>query len=175
MKLRRNRYINEYVAGFFLGLLIIAAYYFSGKGLGSSGGLRDITVTMLNTVAPDYTANNSFTAPRVMGEHAPAHSWFVYLLFGIIFGAIISGTYFARLKLVIGKAPHMANRKRLYLALTGGVLWGVGTQLGGGCTSGLVLSGIAVNSLSGYLGLFTIFGFGYIFAFIFKRLWIKKN
>jgi len=39
----------------------------------------------------------------------------------------------------------------------------------------LVLSGMAVNSLSGYIGLAGIFGFGFIFAFMFKKIWIKTN
>jgi len=69
----------------------------------------------------------------------------------------------------------MMIKRRLLYAVIGGVLWGVGTQLGRGCTSGLVLSGMAVNSLSGYLGLISIFGFGFIFAFIFKSIWIKTN
>jgi len=167
--------MNEYVAGFLMGLLIIAAYYFAGEGLGSSGGFRDVAVGALDTVAPEYTANNSFTAAKVAGEHAPTHTWLVYELLGVILGAILSAAIYGRLKFVIGKAPHITNKKRLYLALIGGILWGIGTQLGRGCTSGLVLSGIAVNSLSGYIGLAAIFGFGFIFAFIFKRIWIKKN
>ena len=175
MNQKKNKYINEYVAGFLMGLLIIAAYYFAGEGLGSSGGFRDVAVGAIDSVSHDYATSNSYVAPHVVGEHAPTHSWLVYELLGVIFGAILSAALFGRLKFVIGKAPHITNKKRLYLALAGGILWGIGTQLGRGCTSGLVLSGMAVNSLSGYIGLAAIFGFGFIFAFIFKRLWIKKN
>ena len=175
MNKKKNKYMNSYVAGFLMGLLIIAAYYFSGEGLGSSGGFRDVAFGAIDTVAPEYAQSNSFVAPHVSGEHAPTHSWLVYELLGVIFGAILSAALYGRLKFVIGKAPHIATKKRLYLALAGGILWGIGTQLGRGCTSGLVLSGMAVDSLSGYIGLAAIFGFGFIFAFIFKRLWIKKN
>ena len=175
MNKTKNKYMNSYVAGFLLGLLIIAAYYFSGEGLGSSGVYRDIAFGALDKIAPEYAKNNSFIAPHVAGGHAPTHTWLVYELLGVILGAIVSGALYGRLKFVVGKAPHITNKKRLYLALIGGVLWGVGTQLGRGCTSGLVLSGMAVNSLSGYIGLAAIFGFGFIFAYIFKRIWIKKN
>jgi len=175
MSTKKNKYMNSYVAGFLLGLLIIAAYYFAGEGLGSSGGYRDVAVGIINEVSPSYAQVNSYTAPHVSGAEAPTHTWLVYELLGVIIGAIISAALFGRLKFTIGKAPHITNKKRIYLALLGGLLWGIGTQLGRGCTSGLVLSGMAVNSLSGYIGLAAIFGFGFIFAFLFKRLWIKKN
>jgi len=175
MSKNKNKYMNSYVAGFLMGLLIIAAYYFSGEGLGSSGGYRDVAIGVIDKVSPEYAQSNAYTAPHVTGDHAPTHTWLVYELLGVIFGAILSAALYGRLKLVVGKAPHMATKKRLYLALIGGVLWGIGTQLGRGCTSGLVLSGMAVDSLSGYIGLVAIFGFGFIFAFMFKRLWIKKN
>ncbi len=166
--------MNSYVAGFLLGLLIIAAYYFSGEGLGSSGGYRDVAIGVINKVSPDYAQSNSFTSIHVANDHSPTHTWLIYELLGVIFGAILSAALYGRLKFVVGKAPHITNKKRLYLAIIGGVLWGIGTQLGRGCTSGLVLSGMAVNSLSGYIGLVAIFGFGFIFAYIFKSLWIKK-
>ncbi len=175
MKIQRNKYINSYVAGFFLGLLIIAAYYFAGEGLGSSGGYRDVAIGVINTVAPEYAHQNAFVAPHVNSDEGPMHTWLVYELLGVIFGALISAAIFGRLKWTIGKAPHITNKKRLYLALIGGVLWGIGTQLGRGCTSGLVLSGMAVNSLSGYIGLIAIFGFGFLFAFIFRKLWINTK
>ncbi len=169
---KRNKYINPYLGGFLLGILIILAYYFSAEGLGSSGGFRDVSVAVLDKVAPHYAESNSYISSRV---EEGAHTWLVFELLGVIFGAIISAVLFGRLKWTVGKAPHITKKKRLYLALTGGILWGIGTQLGRGCTSGLVLSGMAVNSLSGYIGLVAIFGFGFIFAFIFKRLWIQPK
>ncbi len=172
---KRNKYINPYLGGVLIGLLIVAAYYFAGEGLGSSGGYRDVAIGMIDKVAPEYARQNAFVAPHVSGEEAPTHTWLVYELLGVIFGAIISGAIFGRLKFMVGKAPHLTHKSRLKYALIGGALWGVGTQLGRGCTSGLVLSGIGVNSLSGYIGLVGIFGFGFVFAYIFKKIWIKTK
>ena len=171
----RNIYINPYLGGVFIGLLIVIAYYFSGEGLGSSGGFRDMAIGAINTVSPDYAQSNAFVSPHVGHGESPTHTWLVYELLGVIFGAIISAAIFGRLKFTIGKAPHITNKKRLTYALIGGLIWGVGASLGRGCTSGLVMSGIAVNSLSGYIGLVGIFGFGFIFAYIFKGIWIKKT
>lgn len=169
----RNIYMNPYLGGLLIGFLIIIAYYFAGEGLGSSGGFRDVAFGAVDAVAPEYAKSNAFVAPRVTSEEGTTHTWLVYEMIGVIFGAIISAALFGRLKFSIGKAPHITNKKRLTLAVLGGIIWGVGSQLGRGCTSGLVLSGIAVNSLSGYIGMAGIFGFGFIFAYIFKNLWIK--
>ncbi len=172
---KKNKYINPYLGGFLLGLLIIIALYFSGEGLGSSGGFRDVTVAATNFVAHNYAHENTYIGPRLETGESPLKTWLVFELLGMIFGAILSAALFNRLKFSVGKAPHITNKKRLWLALIGGALWGIGTQLGRGCTSGLVLSGMAVNSLSGYIGLIGIFGFGFIFAFIFKSIWIKTK
>jgi len=172
---KRNKYMNAYLGGFLMGLLIIAAYYFSGEGLGSSGGYRDVAMGIINMVSPEYARSNEYIAPHVAEGHSPTHTWLVYELLGVIFGAIISAALFGRLKWTVGRPPHIPKRKRLWLALIGGILWGIGTQLGRGCTSGLVLSGLAVDSMSGYIGLLAIFGFGYLFAFIFRKLWINNN
>jgi uncharacterized membrane protein YedE/YeeE len=175
MSEQKNKYMNPYLGGFLMGLLIIAAYYFSGEGLGSSGGFRDVVMEAIHGMAPSYAESNSYIAPHVANGHSTAHSWLVYELWGVVFGAILSAAIFGRLKFSIGKPPHIARKKRLYLALAGGILWGIGTQLGRGCTSGLVLSGMAVDSLSGFIGLIGIFGGGYIFAYLFRNLWIKKS
>jgi len=173
--MKKNKYINPYLGGFLLGLLIIAALFFSGEGLGSSGGFRDVSVAVLDKVAHNYAHENTYIGPRLESGESPLKTWLVFELLGVIFGAVVSASLFNRLKFSIGKAPHITNKRRLWLALIGGALWGIGTQLGRGCTSGLVLSGMAVNSLSGYIGLIGIFGFGFIFAYIFKSIWIKTN
>ncbi len=174
-QMKKNKYMNPYLAGFLIGLLIVLSYYISGEGLGSSGGYRDLVIATIDNVSPSYAQSNSFVAPRIIEGKSPAHTYLVYMLLGLVFGAIVSATLYGRLHLSVGKAPHISNKKRLYLALIGGILWGIGTQLGRGCTSGLVLSGLAVDSLSGYIGLAAIFGFGYIFAFIFRKIWINVS
>ena len=57
-------------------------------------------------------------------------------------------------------------------ALTGGLLWGVGAQLGRGCTSGAALSGMAVMSTGGIMTMIFIFAGAYGFAYFVRKLWI---
>jgi uncharacterized membrane protein YedE/YeeE len=58
-------------------------------------------------------------------------------------------------------------------AILGGALFGLGSQLGRGCTSGAALSGMAVMSFGGIITMMAIFGSGYAFAFFFRKLWLK--
>lgn len=169
---KQNQYLNPYIGGFIIGLMMIAAYYFSGEGLGSSGAFRDVTVGVVNKIAPNYAQNASFYKRFVENGRNPFNTWLVYEMIGIIIGATLSAALFNRLKFSIGKSPYITNRTRLVAALIGGIFWGIGSQLGRGCTSGLVMSGMAVSSLSGYIGLIAIFGGGYIFAYFFRKLWI---
>lgn len=170
---RSKTYMNPYLAGILLGVFMIAAYYFSGEGLGASGALKAVVVTAVNDVNHDYAAKAHYFKGRVQDEEkSPAKTWLVFEIIGVIAGAIISAAIFGRLKLKIEKAPHITNKTRLIAALIGGILFGVGTQLGRGCTSGLVMSGMGVLSLSGFIGLIAIFGGGYVIAYFFRKLWI---
>ncbi len=170
---KSKTYMNSYLAGILIGVFMIAAYYFSGEGLGASGALKAVVVTAVNDVNHDYAKEAHFFAKRVANEEkSPMESWLVFEMIGLIAGAIISAALAGRLKLEIHKGMHITNKTRLIAAAIGGILFGVGSQLGRGCTSGMVMSGMGVLSLSGFIGLIAIFGGGYVIAYFFRKLWI---
>lgn len=170
---KSKTYMNSYLAGILIGVFMIGAYYFSGEGLGASGALKAVVVATVNDVNHDYAKEAHFFASRVKNEEeSPAKTWLMFEIIGVIAGAILSAAIYGRLKLQVGKAPHISNKTRLIAALIGGILFGVGSQLGRGCTSGMVMSGMGVLSLSGFIGLVAIFGGGYILAYFFRKLWI---
>lgn len=172
MDRRKNKYMNPYLAGFFIGLLMIAAYYFSGEGLGSSGAFRNITLAGVDAVAHKQVLSSDYFGKFARLNVNPLNTWLVFELLGLIGGAVLSAVLHNRLEFSIGKSPKITKKTRLIAALSGGVLWGVGSQLGRGCTSGLIMSGMAVNSLSGYIGLMAVFGGGFMFAYFVRKLWI---
>ncbi len=170
---RSKKYMNPYLAGFIIGVAMILAYLTSAEGLGSSGAFKSVVISATNAVAPEYAQNATYFKSRVKGpESRPLKTWLVFEMLGVMVGGIISASVAGRMKLTIGKSPKITNKTRLIAALIGGILWGVGTQLGRGCTSGLIMSGMAVNSLSGYIGLIAVFGGGYAIAWFFRKLWI---
>ncbi len=170
---RSKTYMNSYLAGILIGVFMIAAYYFSGEGLGASGAMKAVVITAVNDINHDYAKEAHFFKARVKDEEkSPAKTWLVFEIIGVIAGAILSAAIYGRLKLQVVKAPHITNKTRLIAALIGGILFGVGSQLGRGCTSGMVMSGMGVLSLSGFIGLVAIFGGGYVIAYFFRKLWI---
>ena len=49
-----SKYMNPYVAGVLLGLVLLAAIYISGRGLGASGAIKSSVVSVVNTIAPQH-------------------------------------------------------------------------------------------------------------------------
>lgn len=164
--------MNPYLAGFLLGLVLLAAFYISGRGLGASGAIKSVVIAAVDSVAPGHAAKSTFYSPYSGEEKKPMVSWLVFLAVGLIIGANFSGIISDRMKFTIEKGPRIKNGTRLMMAVLGGVLFGLGAQFGRGCTSGAALSGMAVLSTAGYLTMISIFGTGYLVAWMFKKFWL---
>ncbi len=171
--MQETKYMNSYLAGFLLGLLLLATIFITGRGLGASGALKSVTVAAVGTIAPAHTGSAAFYK-EYSGEHGggPLKNWLVFEVIGVLIGAFISGLVSDRLALKFEKGPSATNKMRIAGALAGGALWGVGSQLGRGCTSGAALSGMAVMSTGGILTMVFIFAGAYAFAYFFRKLWI---
>ncbi len=172
-KVKRTKYLNPYIAGVLLGLVLLAANYFSGRGLGASGAVKSVIVSAVQTVAPGHAENASFYKEyKAQHSENPLKNWLVFLSLGVIVGAFVSGVISKRLTWKVEHSPKITSRKRLVFAVIGGLLFGFGSQLGRGCTSGAALSGMAVLSLGGFITMMAIFGTGFAMAYFFRKLWI---
>ena len=172
--MEETKYMNPYLAGVLLGLLLIATIYITGRGLGASGAFKSYAVTVVEKVAPTHTANTKFYE-EYGKEHpgsSPLMNWLVFEVTGVLIGAFLSGLISNRLDFKLEKGPHTTTKIRIAGALIGGLLWGVGSQLGRGCTSGAALSGMAVMSTGGIITMFVIFAGAYAFAYFFRKFWI---
>ncbi|NOR88279.1 MAG: YeeE/YedE family protein [Bacteroidales bacterium] len=171
-KVYPDKYMNPYVAGVLLGFVIMAAFFFSGEGVGGSGAFKDIVKMSVVAVAPEYSAESTYFKSVAEQESKHLKTWLVFEVLGVLIGGLISGAFAGRLKLKIEHSPKITSKTRLIFAVLGGMLFGIGSQLGRGCTSGAGLSGMAVMSVSGFLAAMAIFGSGYLFAWFFRKLWI---
>jgi uncharacterized membrane protein YedE/YeeE len=179
-KSKKTKYLNPYIGGILLGLVLIAANYVSGRGLGASGALKSTIVAGVKTIAPghyesaefykDYQANKEEYGK---GEQSPLKDWLVIEMLGVLVGGFLSGAVAGRLKLKVEHSPRITSRRRLIFALIGGILFGFGSQLGRGCTSGSALSGMAVLSMGGFITMAAIFGTAFAFAYFFRKNWIQ--
>ncbi|MCK9256002.1 MAG: YeeE/YedE family protein [Bacteroidales bacterium] len=164
----QKAYMNPYLAGFLLGLLLLVTIFISGRGLGASGAIKSLVVAGTQTVTKDAHNISQF----FVSDGNPLKSWLLFEVVGVILGAFLSGFLSNRLTWKIDKGPRIKNITRLILALTGGLFFGLGSQFGRGCTSGAALSGMAVFSAGGFLTMMAIFGTGYMIAYFFRKLWI---
>ena len=173
-KKQKNRHVywNPYFGGFLLGLLIIATFYLTGRGLGASGAIKSGVVAMVNTVAPTHAENNAYYSKFIKEGESPMNNWLVFEALGVLLGAFLSGALTGRLKLKVQHSPKISSRRRLIFALAGGLLFGLGAQIARGCTSGAALSGMAVLSVGGFITMIAIFGTGFIVAYFFRKNWI---
>jgi len=172
--MEQNKYLNPYIAGVLLGLVLLLAIFVSGRGLGASGAIKSVTVYGVEKIAPSHAENTKFYQ-KYLEEHnnSPLKNWLVFEVAGVIIGAFISGLTANRLALKLEKGPNVkTNGIRILGAIVGGFIFGVGSQLGRGCTSGAALSGLAVLSTGGILTMFAIFGGAYAFAYFFRKLWL---
>ncbi len=168
-----KNYMNPYFGGVLLGLVLLAANFISGRGLGASGAIKSCVVMAVTTVSPSSAESSDF-----LKEYTKAHSgspmknWLVFQMLGVVVGGFLSGSLAGRLKFKVEHSPKITSRKRLVLALIGGILFGYGSQLGRGCTSGSALSGMAVLSLGGFITMMAIFGTAFGLAYFFRKNWI---
>ncbi|MFO7851993.1 MAG: YeeE/YedE thiosulfate transporter family protein [Bacteroidota bacterium] len=167
-------YMNPYLAGFLLGLVLLATIYITGRGLGASGAFKNTIIATVEAVAPQHAENTPYY--EIFESNNPEGPWKSFLVFeivGVIIGAFFSGVIGRRIGLKLEKGPRATNTLRVMGAIIGGALFGFGSQLGRGCTSGAALSGMAVLSLGGILTMMAIFGAGYALAWFFRKLWLK--
>jgi uncharacterized protein len=167
------KYINPYLGGVLLGLLIIITVYITGRGLGASGAIKSAVVTTSNTISPSATKANSYMGQFLADDHSPMYNWLVFESLGVLLGGLLSGLVFGRVgKFRTDHGPKITAKKRWIFALIGGALFGIGSQFGRGCTSGAALSGSSTFALGGVIVMFGIFGTGYIIAYFFRKMWI---
>ncbi len=171
--MKPKKFMNPYLAGVLLGLLLLSTIYITGRGLGASGAVKSAVVATVQSVAPGHINHEKFYE-EYLTEHQnmPLKNWLVFEILGVILGSFVSGLISNRLNFTLEHSPKIKSKTRVAGALIGGLLFGLGAQFGRGCTSGAALSGMAVLSTGGIITMMGIFGGAYMFAYFFRKLWI---
>ena len=168
----KNKYMNPYLAGTMLGIVLLLAMFLSGRGLGASGGLKYCVVSLVGAVDRPHAESSAYYSKYFENGKNPLNNWLTFEILGVLAGGFISGAISKRLKFRIEKSPNISNFRRLAFAFLGGLFFVYGAQLARGCTSGAALSGMAVLSVAGFVTMVAIFGSAYGFAYFFRKNWI---
>ena len=165
-------YMNPYLAGISLGLVLLASFVVMGRGLGASGAFSTLVSVGVAKVAPDHAGNNAFYADYLGdGETSPLKDWLVFEVIGVFAGGFLSAALAGRLKSTVEKGPRISTRGRLVMACAGGGLMGIGAKLARGCTSGQALTGGALLNVGSWAFMLAVFAGGYAIAHLVRRQW----
>lgn len=165
-------YMNPYVAGVGLGLVLLSAFVVMGRGLGASGAVTSVVAWSVNVVAPGHAHSREFFADYLGdGTVHPLKAWLVFEVLGVFAGAFVSGLLARRISVEVERGPRASVALRLALAFAGGATMGIGAALARGCTSGQALSGGALLNAGSWAFMMSVFGGAYAVAWLVRRQW----
>lgn len=168
----QDGFMNPYLAGIGLGLVLLAAFVVMGRGLGASGAFSSVVALGVDWIAPAHAQANEFYLGYLEnGVGHPLKSWLVIEVLGVLLGGFLSGHLAGRVRPVVERGPRMSIRGRLIYAFGGGALMGIGAKLARGCTSGQALSGAAVLNVGSWAFMLMVFAGAYALASTMRRQW----
>lgn len=162
---------NPYVAGFALGLVLLATFLVTGRGLGASGAFASLATWIAGLVSVDHVTTNPVHA-RLWKHGAPLASFLVYLMAGAFAGALASGWQGRRLRMRIERGPRFTDGQRLALAFAGGFIAAYGAKIAKGCTSGQALTGGAMLNVGSLAFMLSVFAAAYALAYVVRKQWL---
>ena len=155
--------------GILLGLLntfAVATY----AALGISRSYVVVDDLIFRAAGSDLPSTNTYLSERVPDRI----DWLFMIAVGVVIGGFLAALI--RGGLTTRSVPRLwasrfgeSRAKRFSVAFLGGFMLIFGARIAGGCTSGLVLSGVAQLALAGFVFGATIFGSGILTAKLLSR------
>ena len=166
----RRPYCDPYVTGACLGVVLLAAFVITGRGLGASGAFATTAAGLTHAIAPSAADANPYFA-RYLGGDGPWRDWLLFEIAGVTLGGFASAWAAGRLRAEVERGASAPRRARLALAFGGGAVMGLGAVLARGCTSGIALTGGALLSVGAWLFMLAAFAGAYLAAPVWRRMW----
>lgn len=163
---------NPYAAGIALGLVLLASFVITGKGLGASGAVNRVAGVVVHAFDPTWAEDHKLIGSFFGPGASPLNAWIVYLFVGVFIGGVIAVLTANRFRVEIVHGPRISRNGRMILALLGGAISGIAAQIGRGCTSGQALTGGAQLALGSWVFMFAVFGGAYGLAWFLRKQWI---
>ena len=136
-------YLQSLLGGALIGLAASILLLVNGRVAGVSGIAGNLVSGVLGRIDGEFLERAAFVAGLILGP-------FVFL---IVFGALPAAT-------ITGSLP---------ILIVGGLLVGFGTRLGGGCTSGHGVCGLARLSRRSLAAVVTFFAVAIVIVFVMEH------
>ncbi len=162
---------NPYLAGFALGLVLLASFLVTGRGLGASGAYASVATWLSGLVSVDHVTANAVHS-KLWKNGAPLDSFLVYLMAGAFAGALASAWQGNRLRMRVERGPGTSDGSRLLLAVAGGFIAAYGAKIAKGCTSGQALTGGAMLNAGSLAFMVSVFVGAYALAWFVRKEWL---
>lgn len=160
-------YFPFYIGGIGIAIVAIATLTVGGDYLGITRGYV--------SVCSIFSKNKEFHKPEIGGPLGIRTFFTIGVLIGGFLGALYAGGYnpsweFGMFDKVWGNSLLVKG----IVLITGGFLWGYGSRLAGGCTSGNTISGISRGSIGSIVA--TIFFMvGGVFVVQVLAFWLRSR
>lgn len=165
-----RQYMNPYLAGFGIGLMLLAAFVTMGRGLGGSSAFATAAGVTVAGLAPGFASDHAYFADYATAS--PFSEWLVWEVLGVFVGGLVSALLANRARFTVERGPRFTNPRRLALAFLGGVVMAIGAKLASGCTSGQALTGGALLNAGSWAFIMAMFGAAYGVAWFLRKQWV---
>jgi uncharacterized protein len=163
-------YWNPYLTGVLLGLVLLATYAVTGRGLGATGAFGAVAAWIAGAISPEHAASNLVHA-KYWNDGMPLQSWTLFLLIGAFVGALLSGIAGQRVRFTVERGPGVSDGQRLLLAFVGGFFAAYGAKIAKGCTSGQALTGGSILNVGSLVFMLAVFASAYALAYFVRKEW----
>ncbi len=164
----KDGFLNPYIAGFLLGIVLLGSFVILGTGPGASGGVA---------VIADRASSMVYRIHSLMGNYfgtwgdMPLNYYLVFMLAGIFIGSLASSLMSGRFCFEVERGHKCSAIVRLAFAFGGGIIVGFAGRLTRGCTTGHALSGCSLLLAGSFLFLLCVLIGGFVTAGLFRRQW----
>jgi len=162
---------NPYLSGVLLGLVLLATYVVTGRGLGATAGFAAIATWFAGIVSPAHI-QASVVHAKYWNEGAPLLNWTLFVLIGALVGSALSGWQGHRFSFSVERGPNVTDGQRLALAFVGGFIAACGAKLAKGCTSGQALTGSSILNVGSLVFMGAVFAAAYGLAYFVRKEWL---
>ncbi len=162
---------NPYAVGVLLGLVLLATYALTGRGLGATAAFGAVDAWLASLVAPGHASASAVLA-KYFNDGSPLMSWTLFLVAGAFVGALVSGALGHRLQFTVEHGPHVTDDRRLALAFVGGFIAAYGAKIAKGCTSGQALTGGSILNVGSLVFMLAVFASAYALAYFVRKEWL---